>query len=167
MRQRQWTLRARTVTLCTDICKQFCWVSWPNKQSRSYRPCKHLSLSETLQKGAFMVQSAYWIQKSPTAVAVLTIKWNIESITGPVIKDCLFANLCWQRRRTCQSFRLCFLKFPLHFFNIVQKIRFGNDNVMQIAFFLFFNRSEKRFYDLISSCFSGFPWISSVLLIII
>ena len=79
-----WTLRLCTVTLCTDICKQFCWVSWPNKHSRSHRPCKQQSLFRRPPKTGAISDPAQWIQNSPTAFSILTTKWDTS---GHVDKD--------------------------------------------------------------------------------
>ena len=78
-----WTLRLCTVTLCTDICKQFCWVSWPNKHSRSHRPCKHPSLFRKPPKTGAISDPAEWVQNSPAAFSILTTKWGT---TGHVDK---------------------------------------------------------------------------------
>lgn len=100
---RQWTLRACMVTLCTEMCKQSCWASWPNKHSRSYRPCKHCSLLvDTLPTRASMIHFAksrtppqlwaFWqlngifrVSQDLLTKTVCLLNWLVELTNLPVI----------------------------------------------------------------------------------
>lgn len=98
-----WTLRACMVTLCAEMCKQSCWASWPNKHSRSYRPCKHCSLLvDTLPTRASMIHFAksrtppqLWAFWQPNGIfrvsqdlltkTVCLLNWLVELTNLPVI----------------------------------------------------------------------------------
>lgn len=50
---------------------------------------------------------------------------------GPLLKAVYSSSFAGRCRGTCQSFCLCYLKFPLHFFNFARVIRFWQRQYVQ------------------------------------